>query len=174
MMGIKERVFGPLPPVTLEDLVSADHVYRHLERTLDLSFVRDLVCDASAETGRPSIDPVVFFKLQLTLFFEGLRSERQLMQVVADRLSMRWYLGGSGETPSGSGKSIRANYLGGSGDYVFIDPPWGTNPPKMHVALEEDAAGQLRIVLTAQADPGEVDLDYPVEPVAAAATPIPE
>jgi transposase len=27
------------------------------------------------------------------LFFEGLRSERQLMQLVADRLSLRWYLG---------------------------------------------------------------------------------
>src|SRR4029453_4112662 len=27
------------------------------------------------------------------LFFEGLRSERQLMRVVADRLSLRWYLG---------------------------------------------------------------------------------
>jgi hypothetical protein len=36
---------------------------------------------------------VVFFKLQLILFFEDLRSERQLMQVVADRLSLRWYLG---------------------------------------------------------------------------------
>ena len=43
--------------------------------------------------GRPSIDPVVFFKLQLILFFEGLRSERQLLRVVADRLSLRWYLG---------------------------------------------------------------------------------
>jgi IS5 family transposase len=29
----------------------------------------------------------------LVLFFEGLRSERQLMRVVADRLSLRWYLG---------------------------------------------------------------------------------
>ena len=27
------------------------------------------------------------------LFFEGLRSERQLLRVVADRLSLRWYLG---------------------------------------------------------------------------------
>jgi transposase len=79
--------------VTLEDLVPSDHFYRHLERSLDLGFVRDLVRDADAETGRPSIDPIVFFKLQLVLFFEGLRSERQLMQVVADRLSLRWYLG---------------------------------------------------------------------------------
>ena len=93
MMGIKERAFGPLPPVTLEDLVPPDHFYRHLERTLDLGFVRDLVRDAYAGIGRPSIDPVVFFKLQLILFFEGIRSERQLMRVVADRLSLRWYLG---------------------------------------------------------------------------------
>src|SRR3954467_7382790 len=93
MMGIKNRSFGPLPPVTLEDLIPPGHFYRHLERSLDLGFVRDLVRDAYAETGRPSIDPIVFFKLQLILFFEGLRSERQLMRVVADRLSLRWYLG---------------------------------------------------------------------------------
>jgi hypothetical protein len=35
----------------------------------------------------------VFFKLQLVLFFEGLRSERQLLQHATDRLSVRWYLG---------------------------------------------------------------------------------
>jgi hypothetical protein len=35
----------------------------------------------------------VFFKLQLIMFFEGIRSERQLMIVAADRLSVRWYLG---------------------------------------------------------------------------------
>src|SRR3954447_43126 len=93
MIGFKNRSFGPLPPVTLEDLIPPDHFYRHLERSLDLGFVRDLVRDAYAETGRPSIDPIVFFKLQLILFFEGLRSERQLLRVVADRLSLRWYLG---------------------------------------------------------------------------------
>jgi transposase len=93
MMGSKERAFGPLPSVTLEELVPPGHFYRHLERSLDLGFVRDLVREAYAGTGRPSIDPVVFFKLQLILFFEGLRSERQLMRVVADRLSLRWYLG---------------------------------------------------------------------------------
>src|SRR5215208_3825485 len=93
MMGIKERTFAPLPPVTLEDLVPPNHFYRRLERTLDLRFVRDVVCAAYADIGRPSIDPVVFFKLQLILFFEDLRSERQLMHVVPDRLSLRWYLG---------------------------------------------------------------------------------
>src|SRR3954471_25064666 len=92
-MGRKDRSFAALPPVTLEDLSPPDSFYRHLERSLDLGFVRDLVRDAYADSGRPSIDPVVFFKLQLILFFEELRSERHLMEVVADRLSLRWYLG---------------------------------------------------------------------------------
>ena len=71
LMGIKERRFLPLANPSLEDLVPADHFYRHLERSLDLAFVRDLVRDRYAPGGRPSVDPVVFFKLQLVLFFEG-------------------------------------------------------------------------------------------------------
>ncbi len=79
--------------VSLEALVPADHFYRHLDRTLDLSFVREFVQQTYAVGGRPSIDPIVFFKLQLVLFFEGIRSERQLMRHAADRLSVRWYVG---------------------------------------------------------------------------------
>jgi hypothetical protein len=70
VMGIKERAFGPLPPVSLGDLVPADHCSRHLERSLDFGFVRDPVRASSAGIGRPSVDPVVFFKRQLVLFFE--------------------------------------------------------------------------------------------------------
>jgi transposase len=93
MMGIKTRVFRSMHQVSLEDLVPADHFYRHVERSLDLSFVRDLVRDRYSAFGRPSIDPVVFFKLQLVMFFEGMRSERQLERVGADRLSVRCSLG---------------------------------------------------------------------------------
>jgi transposase len=94
MMGIKERDFRPLPDdLSLEILVPKDNFYRRLEERIDLSFVRELVLPLYANGGRHSIDPVVFFKLQLVLFFENLRSERQLMEVVADRLSLRWYVG---------------------------------------------------------------------------------
>jgi transposase len=91
--GTKIRNFVPLPDLSLEELAQKDNFYRRLEEILDLSFARDLVEERYAASGRPSVDPVVFFKLQLVLFFEGLRSERQLMAVVADRLSIRWYLG---------------------------------------------------------------------------------
>ncbi len=93
MMGKKERSFAPLVNVSLEALVPQDHFYRHLERTLDLSFVREFVHETYACKGHPSIDPIVFFKLQLVMFFEGIRSERQLMRHAADRLSVLWYLG---------------------------------------------------------------------------------
>jgi transposase len=94
MMAIKERHFSPIGDFSLEELLPKDNFYRRLESALDLSFVRVLVDeDCYAASGRPSIDPVVFFKLQLVLFFEDLRSERQLMEIAADRLSIRWYLG---------------------------------------------------------------------------------
>src|SRR5215218_10305236 len=79
--------------VSLEDLVPTDHFYRHLETKLDLSFVRDWTRGLYAERGRPSIDPVVFFKLQLIMFFEGIRSERQLVATASLNLAHRWYLG---------------------------------------------------------------------------------
>jgi transposase len=93
MMGLKERACAPLVAVSLKELVPQDHFYRHLQRTLDLSFVHKLVHECYAPVGRPSIDPVVFFKLQLVMFFEDIRSERLLLRQVADRLSVRWYVG---------------------------------------------------------------------------------
>jgi hypothetical protein len=75
MMGCKVRDFLPVPAISLEELAPEDHFYRQVDRVLDLSFVRELVHDCYAPTGRPSLDPVVFFKLQLVMFFEGIRSE---------------------------------------------------------------------------------------------------
>ena len=80
-------MLGPAKPrrldqsiaVSLEDLVPQNHFYRHLEVKLDLGFVHDWTRGLYAERGRPSIDPVVFFTLQLVMLFEGIRSERQLI-----------------------------------------------------------------------------------------------
>jgi transposase len=94
MMGMKERNFGSLPEhISLEDLVPEDNFYRRLQEKLDLSFVRELVEDLYVHSGRPSVDPEVFFRLQLVMFHEGIRSERELMRIVSDRLSARWYVG---------------------------------------------------------------------------------
>ena len=94
-------MLGPAKPrdldrpviVSLERLVPPDHFYRHLDAALDLSFVRSWVAECYADRGRPSIDPVVFFRFHLIMFFEGIRSERQLVEHASLNLAHRWYLG---------------------------------------------------------------------------------
>ena len=90
-------MLGPAKPrrldtpiaVSLADLVPADNFSRHVEAKLDLGFVRDWTRELYAERGRPSIDPVVFFKLQLVMFFEGIRSERKLVETAPLNLAHR-------------------------------------------------------------------------------------
>ena len=94
-------MLGPAKPrpldqpiaISLEDLVPTDRFYRHLEVRLDLSFVREWAKDLYADRGRPSIDPVIFFKRQLVMFFVGIRSERQLIATASLNLAHRGYLG---------------------------------------------------------------------------------
>ena len=93
MLGHKVRDFKPLTAICLEDLVPADNFYRQVERSLDLSFVRELAAKFYSNIGRTSVDPVVFFKLQLIAFFEGIRSERKLMETVNLNLAHRWFIG---------------------------------------------------------------------------------
>jgi transposase len=140
MMGSKERRFAPLIHVSVEELVPQDHFYRHLERTLDLSFVREFVQQTYASGGRPSIDPVVFFKLQLVMFFEGIRSERQLMRHAADRLSVRWYLGvrhvTQGSIPSKTERTRRRFF----GSRAYLAPKGNGNNSML---LKQDVAKAL-------------------------------
>jgi transposase len=94
MLGVKARNFREHERVCLENFVPPNHFYRQLDRKLDVSFVRSLLKDKYCGwNGRPSLDPVVFFKLQLIMFFEDIRSERQLMEQVAVNLAFRWYIG---------------------------------------------------------------------------------
>jgi len=78
---------------SFEQRLPASNFYRHLDAKLDLSFVRDWVSGLYAECGRPSIDPVVFFRCHLIMFFEGIRSERKLVEIASLSLAHRWYKG---------------------------------------------------------------------------------
>ena len=90
MLGpAKSRCLDEPIAVSLEQIVALDHVSRLLEAKLDLSFVRDWVRERYAGRGRPSVDPVGFFKLQLVMFFEGIRSERQLIATASLNLAHR-------------------------------------------------------------------------------------
>lgn len=70
------------------------HFYERLDALIDLSFVRELTAPLYAEKmGRPSLDPVVFFKCMLVAFFENIVADRALEFRLADSLVIRKYLG---------------------------------------------------------------------------------
>ena len=52
MIGHKNRVFSQHVAVSLDDLVPDDNFFRELEKSIDLTFVRDLAFDFYADIGR--------------------------------------------------------------------------------------------------------------------------
>jgi len=70
------------------------HFYEQLGKILDLSFVYELTRPLYAEKmGRPSLDPVIFFKCMLVGFFENIIYDRELEFRIADSLTLRRFLG---------------------------------------------------------------------------------
>ena len=69
--------------VCLEDLVPEDHLLRKIEAAVDFSkiyeFVEDLYCE---DNGRPSIDPVILFKMVLIQHLYGISKKKRLYLVV--------------------------------------------------------------------------------------------
>jgi len=93
MIGKKDFAPKLLYNISLEDLVAEDNFYRLLERILDLNFVYKECEPLYGKTGNKSIDPVVFFKINLFGFFENIISDRQLLRRISDSLAARLYLG---------------------------------------------------------------------------------
>ena len=78
--------------IDLESFVAADHFLRQIDRVLDLSFVRELTAACYADgKGRPSVDPEVFFRMQLVGYFNGIAKDRHLCEEVNYNLAYRWF-----------------------------------------------------------------------------------
>ena len=79
--------------LSLEQLVSEDHLLRRLAAAVDFSFVRSLCRPFYSPTGQPSVDPVVLFKMLLVGYLYGITSERRLAREIQLNLAYRWFLG---------------------------------------------------------------------------------
>ena len=62
---------------TLEELVPKEHLVRKLDNCIDFRFIEDLVKDLYSIGGRPSIPPVVLFKLIFINIIFGINSMRR-------------------------------------------------------------------------------------------------
>ena len=78
---------------TLDDLVPQDHLVRKLEKCLDFTFIEDLVKDLYSTEGRPSVPPVVLFKLIFINIVFGINSMGRTWEECKVNLAYRWFLG---------------------------------------------------------------------------------
>jgi len=95
MIGTQDRwqedlfVAGPL-----SSLIPDDHILRHVDKVLDLSWLRREVSDLYCQTnGRPGIDPEAAVRLMLAGFFQGIVHDRKLMREAQVNLAIRWFAG---------------------------------------------------------------------------------
>src|ERR1700745_688533 len=79
--------------VNLDKRVRSDHPLRRINQALDLDFVRPEVAKFYGAKGNVSEDPVVIVKMMLLLFLDDVRSERELMRIILERLDYMWFLG---------------------------------------------------------------------------------
>ena len=78
--------------IDLESFLPDDHLLREVDRIVEPTFLRKLTASCYADgRGRPSIDPVVYFRMVLVAFLYGIDSDRRLCEEVHFNLAYRWF-----------------------------------------------------------------------------------
>src|SRR5699024_1435664 len=78
---------------TIVELVPLDHKVRELEEAIDWNFIYPLVRPLYSSFGRPSIDPVVLFKMLFINFAFGIHSMRRTCAQTKVNLAYRLIVG---------------------------------------------------------------------------------
>ena len=93
MMGERKFETKLYYNLSLDQLVPQDYLLRRIAAAVDFSFVRGLCRPFYSHTGKPSVDPVVLFKMLLVGYLYGVTSERRLAREISLNLGYRWFLG---------------------------------------------------------------------------------
>lgn len=92
MVGKRKQFNKTCPSVVIETYVPNNNFYRRIKQLLNLNFLYQEVSPYYGKCGQKSIDPVVFFKLQLVAHFENICSERALIKKSQLRLDILYFL----------------------------------------------------------------------------------
>jgi transposase len=84
----------------LERRVRADHPLRNIARRIDFDFAYRDVADSYGANGNVSVPPPIILKLMLLLVLYNVRSERELMATLPERLDWLWFLGFDLDSPT--------------------------------------------------------------------------
>ena len=78
---------------SLEQRVRADHPLRAIAARIDFEFAYQAVANRYGDNGNVSVPPPVIVKLMLLLVLYNVRSERELMATLPQRLDWLWFVG---------------------------------------------------------------------------------
>ena len=94
MITINKNIQGEILMTTMEEIVPKDSLFRKIDKYIDFTFIYDkvsyLYCD---NNGRPSIDPVVLFKIVFIQALDGIKSMRKTCEKIKVDAEYRWFLG---------------------------------------------------------------------------------
>jgi len=79
--------------INLETRVRMDHVLRRMKELIDFDFIYKEVEEKYGKNGNVSVPPPVILKLMLLLILYNVRSERELMETIPERMDWLWFLG---------------------------------------------------------------------------------
>lgn len=89
----KDDIRSQIEMLCMDQLVPKDHLVRKLESVIDFDFIYDLVSDKYCmDNGRPSIDPIVLFKIVFIQYIFGIRSIRQTIAEIETNIAYRWFI----------------------------------------------------------------------------------
>ena len=77
----------------LDKRVREDHILRKIVEKIDFEFIYEQVKQTYGTNGNVSVPPPVILKMLLLLIVYNIRSERELMLTIPERLDWLWFLG---------------------------------------------------------------------------------
>jgi len=94
MMSRQKKVQNKLfyTAINLERRLRKDHILRKVKSHIDFDFIYKEVKDTYGFNGHESVPPPVILKMLLLLVFYNVRSERELVQTIPERLDWLWFL----------------------------------------------------------------------------------
>ena len=77
---------------TLEELVPQNHSVRLYDNAIDWKFIYPLVEHLYSSVGKPSIDPIILFKMIFLNYIDGIHSLRKTAERCKTDAAYRWFL----------------------------------------------------------------------------------
>ncbi len=94
MITINKNIQSEILMTTMEEIVPKNSLFRKIDKYIDFTFIYEEVKELySKDNGRPSIDPVVLFKLVFIQTLDGIKSMRKTCDKIKVDSEYRWFFG---------------------------------------------------------------------------------